>query len=559
MKSWALDQLESSVPESIWLEAEALIDRQAIRDFEHENEKFSARVISGSETFSTSAVLKKKNLLTEAHCDCDQFTRTGQCAHFVAFALNARTALTNKKVRQSNVVFDMELIGKEIPFPDLWTFVRQYAKKDKFLEWQMKARFARHIPSLHQNKYRKLFEQVLPPSQEAKKRKPVKRFRQTIQIIKILRDEALDALALNEYMEAFLIAEACLPKLCILLRDQETTDPVTLEIFNYFIEFVRKLYEQPIPNALRERIIEWGIDLSCRSYFPNKRSHDNLYYDLAEWIEEKDEYWDSCTEHLTTKYNYACMVGQEVAFIAQSHSLLNLIDQANSAYPWLEKMKDQLDKGQQLIHYSQYHLTPERAAPLFKQMAEVWKGTTLERIIHESLFQVFSQMSDPKAKKFWAKQLLREKFIPRCYDALVNNNGKEGQDIDPETFEEWMKNDIWPALNTNQRLEYEAEYLAHLGKWKSLKALISHSSNALVRRFDQQLFENAKEEATDLYQGILIDYLKDHHGPSASHFLSQVRQRLIEIDALEYWKDITEKVLEIYGDRSSVLTGISDS
>lgn len=554
MREWKLDQLENDVDESVWLEAEALSDRKAVRDLEETFPELRARVMSGTEIYHCKCELKGSLTVTKAFCDCSAFKENKACAHWVAFAVSVRKHLDRNRRSASAPRFDLELIGSEIPFPDLWTFIRQYVKRDKELEWMMKARFARHIPVLEEDKYRKLLDQVLPATQEVRARKPHKRFKQALKIILILRDEAMDALALEEYKEAFIIAEATLPKLCILLRDQMTIDPATLELFNYFVAFIKKVHDQPIPSALRERIELWCLDLSCRSYFPNKRGHDSFYLELAEWLLEKDHLWPDSRSLLQTKYNYAKKLGQDIAFLAQAY-MLYLISEGEDLYKAnLNDLIRQLDKGQQLIHYAQYHLPEQTCARLLMLMSEIMSGTPLERTIHEALFQVFSTMKDQESRKKWAIELLRHRFIPECYDAI-----SEGHENVNDAFEKWLTQEIFSGMTDQKQKEYLASYYSHTQQWKKLGDLVHHIDIGLLYRHDEKLFQYSPEEGILIYQRLIHDFLKDHHGPAASHFIGEIKAHLFSIEAGQYWKRIAQHTLEEFGDRPSVLSGIYDS
>lgn len=553
-REWKIDQLEQAFPESDWLEAEALTDRKAIQQLDQDGQVFRAKVMSGAETYPTTARLKQGKVLHDGHCPCQEFATKGYCAHWIAFAVCVRAHLNQKQNAVSSPRFDLELIGKEIPFPNLWPFIRQYAKKDKELEWQMKARFARHIASLDESKYRKLLDQVLPPSQEVRTRTPHKRFKQALQIIAILRDEAMDALALNEYKEVFLINEAVLPKLCILLRDQQEIDPPTLENFNFFIDLSRQLYTQPIPVELRDRVISWAMDLSCRSYFPNRRGHDSFYSDLIDWLSDRPNLWDECLEKLKVKYEFARKAEQLIPFLANSHALFELTGGLNEYAQFLERFKSQLEKGQRLLHFAQYHLPPKRSASLFELMARIWQGTSLERIIQEALFHVFSSMEEKEERLYWARQLLRNQFLPECYDTIVQSN-ENLQD----NFRSWIQEQVLPELSKIRQEEYLASFYSHTGQWQELGELIKANPGRLLQRFDEQIFNQAPQKGIELYIVLIQEYLKDHHGPVASAFLGSMKRRLSEIGAYGHWKEIARSAVEEFGDRQSVIAGIFES
>jgi hypothetical protein len=550
--SWRLDRLEQAVPESVWLEAEAIIDRQAVGEIVQNDDKWSTVVHSGTEDYPVSATRKGKSTLTDVYCACASFKQKGFCSHFTAFAVSLRAKIANEQsAKAQTTAFNIEMIGSEIPFSDLWTFIRQYARREKQLEWQLKARFARHIPQLADNKYSKLLDQVLPPVQDARKRQPVKRFRQALQIIDILSDEVIDALAASEYKEVFLLLEAILPKICIILRDQDPIDPKVLERYNQYIHQVRKLHHQPIAADLREQLIRWAVDLSCRSYFPNKRGFDTLYADLAVWLEGRSELWEEVLEKLLTKEKYARMQSQHVAFLALTHELFEAIDETSQYEAFLSEYKSQLEKGQQMLHFGNYHLTPEKAAGFFHAMEKVWDNTSLAPVIREALFDVVSRLPDREQKLARAEQILMEKFHPAAYDLMLGLHPEWA-----ETFDAKIDGPMREALGTARWQQYKAAYLAYTERWGELAEFIEAQGYNMVRQYDGQLFRKVPEQMAVMYSRMLIGYLEDHHGPATARYIQDTRRHIDAIGAGAYWKGISGVVQKHFEERESVLTGL---
>lgn len=551
MQEWRFDQLEQSVPESTWLEAEALVDSQAIANYTHDNKVFNAVIQSGANQYHCSAQLKSKNSLSRAKCSCSAFSEKKYCPHWIAFAVYIRNQLLHDKSKDVNQKFDLETIGTEVPFSTLWTFIRNYAKKDKELEWNLKARFARKVSVQDDLKYKKLLDQILPPSQATSTRKPHKKLKQIQQIIATLKDEALDALTMDEYKETFLIIEACLPKLCILLRDQEPLMPETLESFNFFIQLTRDLHQEKIPVHLREDLESFCLDLSCRSYFPNKRQHDTLYGDLANWLAEKNDSTKLALQALNAKFGFTLKADQHIAFLAQSHILYQTLDPENNNFQQhLNRLKSHLENAQKLLHFAHYHLIPEHAAKLYLAMIRVWSKTSVEKQIFDHMEAAFAGMSDSSSKLYWAEILLQHRFVPACYDLL----SKHSAIID---FYEWMEQHIGSNMDPQEFTVYLGNYYAYTEQWDKLKELITSIESAtLLRNFDRIIFMKKPDLGVELYSQFVNGYLTDHHGPAASKFISTVKSRLQELDAYEHWKTIAKMTLEQYGDRNSVIAGI---
>ncbi len=261
---------------------EQLYDKGAVVNIEEIEKNLWSFEVKDGQTYEVEILISPKKVINTS-CECITYKMEAQCKHIVACLFQLRFIKTKPIADGPRV---MRNVPKKLSIPnilnqvsgdELKSFIRTYAKKNKKFSTALKATFARRVEiEDNQEKYESILNSIIRPATEVNHKVSYQSIKQFITISGQFDAQFEDALSLKQYKEAFYIIKSLLAKVAYVNHWTASENEDILRLTKHFHKQFRLLMESQIAPSLLEDLINFGIELSSRSYYHVTHSEHNL-------------------------------------------------------------------------------------------------------------------------------------------------------------------------------------------------------------------------------------------------------------------------------------------
>ncbi len=287
-----LDFLESEIPESLFLQAEDILEQEALIEIKNQERNLHIYQCDSHEI----EVLMSPRYVKKYTCDCADFKRGTLCAHIAAVLLLIRRKRAEKqaikqaksqKGKSSISKLSVDAIIDHIDPKILLAFMKQYAKKNNKFDTALKVHFARRVPVEDvASKYRSILDKVLRPLTGLDEKYSVPSINYFIKNGLELFEQYKDAASLKSYVEAATIITLLLKK-CAYAIMHGKMESDALHQFNQSLhDQVWELLQSDIAPELRTLLEHQLLDIVSLSYYHFPHIQKNVAYYL---IQQSDQ------------------------------------------------------------------------------------------------------------------------------------------------------------------------------------------------------------------------------------------------------------------------------
>ena len=531
--------LEKTILEKHYVGGEILFDQNAVLEVV-EVEKSLWSVMIKDNGILEVEIQNPNSKKQKSTCECDTFEAEKSCEHIATALLHLRKKESEReKKRKEKVIqkqtFNTKTILDNIDAKDLVNFVKSYAQKDRMFGIFLKASFARKI-DLDDNsqKYESILSSLIKPISTASNASNTTDLRIAIKVIEEFNSQLEDAISLNQLDEAFLILQACLPKLHYLYSNyNKRAEKVTL-LLKTFHAHIAELYENQLAPSLLVSLDEMIISLFQKSYYNQLDFLVNIYH-IAEKqnrlsvIDTLNEVIKNTPPAKVKQINYVVFTALQIQN-GFYDNIMSTDDTIIAAIQYLIKM----GRGEKALDYMErYRKTQPKNRKLEYTLVDTYRS-----LGHTKKFQALSS------------ELYIVNNDNRYYRLL-----KEGT-----TAKSWLplkqmiiKNIEEFAPNTN----FVASFYDNEGMIDELIQLLEEESSLRhIMKYDYSLYKTNYIDLERIYHKAIKIYLDSHAGDMAARFIDEIVHHLSQIRAHKIVTSIKNFISQHYPHRT-VLTSFS--
>ena len=294
-----LDFLESEIPNSLYLEAEQILEHGSIELRPSQIRHLKLYTVSKGEEIFEVEILTSPKYVKSYSCDCQQLNKNGICGHISAGLIILRKtriadALARAKRKQpekkKNTNLSTDAIFDQIDSSELRAFIKQYASKNKKFDLEFKVNFARRVKLDNTySKYEKLVERVLPPITAAGKSYTAPSINLFVKHGKELFEQYKDAKTLESYTEASTILLLLLKKAAYAIKHCKIV-PDSLEYFSEKLHtHIFELYKENLAPELKDKLSMKLVELIQLSYYQFPSFENNLVLPILMYGDKNEQ------------------------------------------------------------------------------------------------------------------------------------------------------------------------------------------------------------------------------------------------------------------------------
>ena len=482
-------------------------------------------------------------------CDCSFYKSNKTCKHIVAALLyfkeyksqlkSTEKAKVSSKPKYKSITTRSLL--NQIDDESLRQFVLGYASRDKKFSDALKVNFIRQIDlEDNERKYKTLLDSLIKPisSKHAElKETEVRNFKN---VIKDLLEQAHDALALKEYLEASYIIKTVLLKLHYL--DHYFTERYD-ELEPFFIEFY-KVYKELLDRTdlavdLKDKLYDNLIELVDSSFYHSKINKYNgfeILFTSFDYSIESLEHIVNYSEKTNRTKDELAIAYSQIFRLKKELGIDNPFELNNSLSPIAENIiKNTIDVG---------------ASSIAEEIAMHFKNKYPEEIAYITLLLEMYLKSGKEAEFV---ETIISSFIKTKDLRLIDLINQYKLTHILQEVRERMKDQMPGELNLNAR----ANLLKKLQDWDSLMAMMYEIKDIrTLMNYDSYLFEQFPEEVSYLYLLLIEDYLDKHLGDFATVFIDELSAHFRKKNLKKILSKMNKLISEKYSHRSKLSSSI---
>jgi hypothetical protein len=284
--------LENTILEKHYVKGEQLFDKAAVLEVV-EVEKSLWSVMVKDAGILEVEIQNPNTKKQKSTCECKTFSQENSCEHIATALLYLRKQESERTKKRKDTAlqkqsFNLKTILDNIGEEDLKKFIKTYAQTDRMFNIFLKASFARKIDLIDNSmKYESILASLIKPISTQKNASTTTDLRIAFKVIEEFNSQLEDALSLNQLDEAFLIVEACLPKLHYLYSNYHKRSEKVTDLLVKFHSHVDELYDNQLAPALLTQLDDLIVDLFQKSYYNLLEDLDNVYH-IAEKHNRKE-------------------------------------------------------------------------------------------------------------------------------------------------------------------------------------------------------------------------------------------------------------------------------
>lgn len=535
--------IELQFDPDIFKKGEDLYENKAIIEIVKVNRSLYSIVIRDGKLYEVE-LLKPLLKGQKSTCECTFYKENKSCKHIVASLLYFKTykeKLETDKLKKDTKSIKSKAISiksllNDVDQEDLKAFVQAYASNDKKFSNALKINFIRKVDlEDNEKKYKVLLDSIIRPVSSREIKLKATDLRHFKTIVKDLLEQAQDALALKEYVEASLILKTVLVKLHYIDHYYPDHFDEIKELFQgYYLIYNELLQAKYISVELKESTKDNLFELLNSSFY---HSPLNLF-NAAELIcmnfpEEKDELIDVLNE----KVNRLNLEKKELII---TYALLFRLR-------YKSKDKSPFDLPPELTPLLEgiiNNLTASGETKIAIETCKLYKSLYPGEIIYTTLvLELFIKQDDKvnfiktvissfkKSKDLRIIELVKKFEI----EGVIDQVREEMKDNMPDKLSNYKKAELLMKLEDWEGL------MAHLYQMQDIRTLML---------YDKVLYKDYSEEVTYLYLQIIEKYLDQHIGDFANVFINELKMHLDKNKMSRITKKINTLVTDKYSHRN---------
>jgi hypothetical protein len=544
---------ENNFDEAQLLEGEALYEKNRVKDIRKLENGLYVLLVK-DENLHETEYLKPFTKKQKFTCDCEEFIKNTSCKHIVAglFALRSQfqqeeeSRLVKKKEKIKSVKknkLNTATILDNISEEELKNFVTSFAAKNPKFSTALKVAFARKI-DLEDNysKYKQLLDSIIKPVTTKDKAVSANEIKMLIAVIKDLSGQFYDSMALEQYLEAFLITENVINKVEYTKYHFEQSEKELNQLSKLFHSHIVSLLKAKIAPELRKNIYDFLGKLGRLSYYSfNDTSLNAIYLQYKNYKNTKEQI-AYLTDTVLQKLTAASTRPETKAVL---YTMLQLLEYQNNKKPIelsRNNAKYSIDILDNLIRLDAL----KEATVLTNYLLKLDSNNKnlyyklLELLILKADYDEFISQATSifiKFKDFRIIDSILRSMEPDQQKKAFNLISLKLQDVKEEYF--------------------KAKYFLKINDKESLLKLIQEEKDfKLTMSYDKYLIADYLEELNEVYLLLTTDYLDTHLGQHSSVFIAELSQHLHRIDAQKILKSINKLILEKYSHRSHFISSV---
>ena len=555
---FSISDIEQQFSESLLLQAEMLLDQQAVENlFELEKHLWIAQV-SGQEVEMQISPSKVKALT----CDCKTFQSKGGCAHVVAGLMALRRHLrnspkptearnsSNNRTKTTPHKLTIPKILENVEREELLDFIRQYARTNRNFALALKARFAGNVLlSDDRLKYRQLLDSVIS---NARNKKDQLSYRATQKIIKIAQEliaQAEQAAVAGDPNEALNILEALVEKIAPVIKKAAGLEDKLENLMEQTFQKFDAILDQDIAPALKQRIWDFLTEESKKSVYLHSFPCFLHIFKLLQRLAEERAQMVALRKLMDFMLHRKKL---KPSFRAKLHvwtfELLQRENKSSEAEEYLilhlHEPEFLLFATHQAYNYGEY----ERAKFLAHQGLQDIQQSYIKEELTEVLFQIAKKEEKPERIHQYALQ------------RFLSTKDKQYFEVLRETMPENWDDTLEEVINALKKQPYslkKRDVLAFIfettGKTPELLEYIRElKSLDLLVRYDY-LFKHQKDIIKELYLDMTLQYLRSHIGRKTSQKVRETLQHLYQSGNHELGNFLLDRFKQEFPERHTLM------
>lgn len=553
--NFLLKNIENHLDERSLLKGEQLLHAGKVVSM-HEIEKHLwVSKIEDETTYETEAKISPSRVLAGT-CECERYQDIGVCEHLAAMLLLLRRKKADKqrekkrRTKKTPKKLTTNVVLETASHDELVAFVRQYARGNRNFALALKARFAPKVPiEESKEKYLQLLDSTINMARKADRQISYRGSRKIYQILLEMQSQIEDAIVDRYFGEAFHMIQSIIEKISPILRKlehlQEELREQLKNAFNALNEIIR---QQPAP-ALQAEIWEYCLEESAKLRYRNNQLDVRFYrimLSLADEADKKQQIVNKLKESLL-KYEYEDR--NPAAILLLQIQLLESLNQNALAESLIDRYLSQVE----ILLYAIRQALQKKDYPKAKLLAKIGlqkkPSAAVRAKLEEILLEIAEQEKDLKAISSLSFNRLLQSLDIRYADKIKRAQGDRWPERRSQILEK-----IRNLPFSFEKEELIGQILAEDQCWEALLAHLEDiRSLELLRRFDQYLLPDYRQEIYRLYRQILDDYLHNHLGRKPSTRIRQVLLHLNNLKAIDLVQELVEKFRTTYPERHTLM------
>ncbi len=543
---------ENNFEDELIVTGERLFENNGIKDVQ-QLEKGLYILLIKDDIIHETEVLHPFTKRQKFTCDCNYFEKNNKCQHIVATLFELRRRIQETKKKKSKKSEDasksikhnklnIATILEYVSVGELKSFISAYANKNQKFATALKVNFASKIDLEDNNsKYKQLLDSIIRPVTSKSKKVGAADIKSLISVCKDLNDQYQDAIALNQYSEAFIIIENVLKKIEYTKYNFDILQKELNQLSKTFHSHFITLLSENIAPELMTKIQSFLLDLGSMSYY----SYDDSLLNVAQIINE----YTKCTQSIRNSL---------IETINERLNKNNLKDSIPVLYAVLQNLKYQDIK--EPIEISPNHIK--------HSVAIIDNLIKLEALDEANILIDVLLVKDDRNKNLHFKYLelliLQNKqveFIDQASNAFLKFRDFRIIDAIVKSMDSKQQKKafdfISSELNNSTEYYFRAKYYLKVNDQDALTTLLEEQKDfRLLMSYDKYLIQDNHKRIKELYILILKEYLDIHIGKHSTEFISEISHHLQSINAFKILTAVNKFIIKNYAHRVHFITSV---
>ncbi|MFT4760644.1 MAG: hypothetical protein ACI9XO_000938 [Paraglaciecola sp.] len=552
--NFPLKNLEQHLPEMSLILGEQLYEQGFVGNLKQlEHNLWVAKVVDKEVEIQISPTKVKA-----CTCECAIFKEKKLCEHIGAMLLALRKEKERQKVanppkikrKASPKRLTVASILDNAPPPQVYSFLKAYAKTNKQFSLALKARFAGAVPmnNIHE-KYRQLLEASIKGNRLTNGMISYRGWQQLVKLCKELMGQSDDAIALENFQEGAMILQSVIEKITPVIGKSKGDETILKEVVEgAFFKLEELLKAQPAPD-LREVIWDFCLQESTKATY---RAHDvsKHFFELMHLISDDNEKIETLLESIDNE-----LIKKTLAENYRAHLLIlkfNLLDKSEVKTAIDDFISDNISTPNFLVFVIKKSLENKeikRAKTLAQKGLKQRFSPLINIQIEYFLLEIaLVQKSQAKIVHYAYRQFLAKKDF-RFYHILKENYTDDWAEKVEQIFTEITKMPF-----SMLKRDVQARIYVEEKRWSDLLRYIENfKSINLLQRYDKLLLINFRKEIKKLYIEFIHNYLTNHLGRKPAIKTKEILLHLFDIGEAKLASQIVRQLRKDFAERESLL------
>jgi hypothetical protein len=544
----SIKSIELLFDSDIFIKGEALYQQGAVQEIIKLNASLFTLVVRDGKTYEVE-LLKPLIKGQKFSCDCTFYKSNKTCKHIVASLLyfsQHKDRFTKdkqkiKKEKQKYKSITTRTLLSKISDQSLRHFVLGYASRDKKFSDALKVNFIRQIDlEDNERKYKTLLDSLIKPISSKNKELKESELRNFKKVIRDLLEQAYDALALKEYLEASYIIKTVLLKLHYIDHYFPSRIEDLIPFFKDFYALYKELLSKnDLAVDLKIILYENLIELVSSSFYHSKLNVSNGFEILINYFSEHDKILTILNEYVSAPKISKEELGISYSQIFKVKKILKYnspFELSKSLSPITEKIiKNTIETGN---------------IDLAEQIADQFRKEFPDEIVYTALLLEMYLKSN-KENDF--VNTLISTFLKTRNLRLIDliHQYKLSHMLDEVRHR--MKDQIPKEMN----IYTKANFFKKLQDWDGLMSLMYEIKDIrTLMEYDKPLYKAFPDEVTYLYMMLIEDYLDKHLGDFAAVFIDELSIHLKKKNLVKILSKMNKLIAEKYSHRTKLAASI---